>query len=311
MVDYFRIYGDAEALSTCVLDDPRHIVLFSARGHTAVVMNQLFDIDPVSAGKVVRAILASTPGVRRVRFNGSRVEFDAVPLPTRILETSCDVVIPLPSTVDAYLAGLSRGTRQKLRSYVRAFSRAFPDHQFKVYASREIDPPLVHRIVQMNRERMDAKGEACLHSRSSETQLAEFLRGTGFATAVIVDGHIVAGALGSRVGTQRYLHVQSFDNRFAEYHLGLVSLFKTIAHCIDDGDRALHLLWGKSEYKRRLGGVEEQVRAASVYRSQVWRFGALDDLARCLMWNWRRGRLAASRAAVLEWASSTLLHRSR
>lgn len=46
---YFTVYDGAKVLSTCVLSEPRHVVVFAVKGHTAAVMNQRFDIDPESA----------------------------------------------------------------------------------------------------------------------------------------------------------------------------------------------------------------------------------------------------------------------
>lgn len=262
VLEYFAIYDGAKTLSTCVLSEPRHIVMFAVKAHTAVVMNQLFDIHPESATRVVVSIFRSARRVKRVRFSGSRLEFTTLKLPSRELAVSCDVVIPLPPDVDTYFARLGRSTRQKLRNYAKHVAMAYSDHEFRVFGSVEIDEALVHRIIEMNRERMESKGEACLYSDRTEAQLAEFLRSSGFATAFLIDGVVVAGTLGSRLGTQRFLHVQSFDSAFAKQHLGWVSLFFTLTPCIDDGVSKLHLLWGKSEYKLRLGGVDVEEQCA-------------------------------------------------
>jgi hypothetical protein len=300
ILEYFDIYDGAKTMSTCVLSDPRHIVLFSVRGRTAVVMNQLFDIDAESAARVVRSIFKHVGQAKRVRFSGSRLDFAKLPFASRVLETTCDVVIPLPRTYEEYLAGLGRATRHKLRNYPKNFAKAYPDHEFRVFTSGMIDEGLVHRVVEMNRQRMASKGEVSLYSDSTEAQLAAFLRGgSGFATAVLVNGQIVAGTLGSCLGRQRYLHVQSFDDAYAAHHLGWVSMVLTLSECVRQGTTRLHLLWGKSDYKMRLGGVEEHVRAACVYRSRPWRLLFVDDVWRGVRWSWRRGPLASRRARVL------------
>lgn len=310
VLEYFTIYDGAKMLSTCVLGDPRHIVVFAVRGRTAVVMNQLFDIDLDSATRVVRSIFRSLRRVTRVRFSGSRVDFGAIALPRRVMEVSCDVVIPLPRDVETYLASLGRSTRHKLRNYPKNFALAYPGYAFRVYGPDEIDEALVLHIIDMNRRRMESKGEVCVHSEDAEVQLAEFLKGHGFATGVVVDGRVVAGTLGSRLGTQWFLHVQSFDNEFARQHLGWVSLFLTLTACIQDGASKLHLLWGKSDYKMRLGGVEEYVCAACVYRSRVWRLCALDDVMHGVVWSWQRGPLAERRTAAVGWLARRLRRRT-
>jgi hypothetical protein len=52
VLERLTVYDSAQALDACVLEEPRHVILFEVRGHTAVVMNQLFDIDWASAKRV-------------------------------------------------------------------------------------------------------------------------------------------------------------------------------------------------------------------------------------------------------------------
>ena len=298
VLDYFLVCAHTNDMSACVLEEPRHVVVFAVDGSTVVVMNQLFEIDPESAIRVARSIFRAAPRVKRIRLTESRLDLDTLPMPTRVLGAASNMVLVLPSDVDKYLAGLSRGTRQKLRGYARRLEKAFPTHRFRILGPSEIDASFVHRIVEMNRQRMASKGWVSSYRDEDEIFLMERARRHGFATTITIDGRMVAGTLGSRAGNQIYLHLQAFDNDYADYHLGLVTLYLTVSACIEGGVRKLHLLWGKSDYKLRLGCVEEGVQDGCVYRSPLWCNLSLQDAWRRARWRWRAGRAPAMLASL-------------
>ncbi len=207
------------------------------------------------------------------------------------------MVVALPDDLEKYLAGLGR-TRQNLRRYFRRFATSFPTYTFSTLRSSEIDHAFVHRMVEMNRQRMASKGWVSSYRDEDEAFLLERAQRHGFACAITIDGTIVAGTLSSRVGDQVYLHITTFSNEYFEYHLGYVVLFLLVSACIDAGVEKLHFLWGKSEYKMRFGCIEERVHDGFVYRSWIWWALSMDDIAKRTRWRWRTGRASAMRAAL-------------
>ena len=293
VVEYFRIFDGVTAPSACVLDEPRHIVFFSLSRSSATILNQLFDIDAPAASRVCRAIFRACPQVHRVRFNGCRLDPSPLGLPNRVLAYSEDTVIELEDDYTSYLAALGASTRKNLRWYTNRFAKAFPEHQVVVQECDDIPASLADEIVDLNRRRMEVKGEASSITNEYEARLQEFNRHYGFCTALLADGTLVAGTLGSRVGSEYYGHVQAFDPSYAKFRPGWLCLMHTIEESHARGVRRFHTLWGEADYKTHLGGSPQVLRALVVYRSRSHQLASVDDIVRAAVWHARRGRLAA------------------
>jgi hypothetical protein len=273
VVEYFRLFNGAISLCACVLDEPRHIVVFERHGHSVTILNQLFDIDERSARRTCEAIFRALPDVRRLRFNGSRLDVTRIGLPARLLALSTDVVIELPDDYDEYFRTLSPAMR-RLRSAGRRLKQAYPGYEALRFERNAITSQVVASVLNLSRERMTGKGDTWAYSTSDEARLVRLLQSFGMATLMVVDGKPIAGSLETRVGTECYGHVHGFDGRFAKYSPGLLCTLLEIDECIHVGVRRFHLLWGTSTYKARLGGKPQTLHAVSVYRSRLWR--ALD-----------------------------------
>ena len=184
------------SMSTCVLEDPRHIVVFAVDGRMVVVQNRLFDIDPESASRVIRSIFRALPRVRRILIEPVKTrpprDAPADSSHWRQLEHGRRPA-GRPREVPR---GLGQNTRQKLRRYFEAVrrrpSRRTPSA--RLVQARSI-PPFVHRIVEMNRQRMASKGWVSSYRDEDEAFLLERARRHGFALAITIDGTIVAGTL--------------------------------------------------------------------------------------------------------------------
>jgi len=298
VVEYFRIFDRATALSACILDDPRHVVFFSSSGPSATILNQLFDIDAAAANRVCRAIFRACSQVRRVRFNGCRLDPAPLSLPNRVLASSEDTIVELPGTYHDYLAGLGASTRKNLRWYTNRFAKNFPGHMVVVHQGTDIPAALAGAIITLNRRRMEAKGEASSITTAEEGRLLEFIAYHGFCTALVVDGCVVAGTLGSRVGREYYGHVQGFDPQYAKFRPGWLCLMHTLEESHARGVRRFHTLWGEAEYKTQLGGSPQVLRAISVYRSRIAEVTSVDDALRIARWHARHGKPAALASSV-------------
>lgn len=288
VVEYFRIYDEVTTFCACVMDEPRHIIAFTHAGSSAVVLNQLFDIDAASFRRVCGAIFRSLPRVQRIRFNGSRLDPMALGLPTRVVTRSEDVVLSLPNDYDAYFATLGSASRKNLRKHAQRFSAAYPDHRILVYERSEIPQAFAHAIIELNRKRMASKGESSLLTPDAEARILEFGRYYGLCLAFAVDDKIIAGTLGSLVGRDYFGDVQTFDPDYAKYGLGTLCMLQTMRECIGHGVQRYHLLWGRDEYKAQLGGEPEALCAFVAYRSAASRVAHADDALRAWRWPWRR-----------------------
>jgi CelD/BcsL family acetyltransferase involved in cellulose biosynthesis len=311
VAEYFRIYNGVTDLSLCIHEGPHHVVAFTHSGSSAVILNQLFDIDATSLQHVFGAIFQSLPRLQRIRVNGSRLDPATLPLPTRVLACSEDVVIALPSDYDSYFATLGASARENLRRDARRFAAAYPDHRVLVYERSEIPRTLSHAIAELHRRRMASKGETSLFTPDAEARNLEFSMSYGLCVAYYVGDKIIAGTLGSLIGHDYYGDVQTFNPDFAKYGPGTLCLLQTMRECIDREVRRFHLLWGRDKYKSHLRGEPQALCAFVAYRTATSRLTHVDDVLREWLWRsrqrpWmRRARTARARLARLLTGSST------
>jgi CelD/BcsL family acetyltransferase involved in cellulose biosynthesis len=293
VVEYFRIYDGVTRFSACIMEQPRHIVLFSHEGASATVLNQLFDIDPGSFARVCAAIFRTLPDVARIRFNGSRLDPSSLALPTRVVARSEDVVMDLPAAYDAYFASLGPASRKNLRKHSRRLAASHPGLTTRVYEREDIPKAKVNAIVELNRRRMASKGDTSMITAEDERRLTDFGRYHGLCVTFELDGKVIAGTLGTLVGGEYYGDVQTFDPDYHKFRLGTLCMLQTIRECIARGGARYHLLWGLDEYKSQLGGEPQWLCAFEAYRSVLARTAHVDDVLRATAWRWRRRPWAA------------------
>lgn len=280
LIDYFELYDRPTNLNACILDDPRHVVLFTRRGPDAVILNQLFDIDRAATYRVCRSILRAMPKVRRVQIRGFKIDPADTGLPFRTLWRDTDVVMPLPSSLEDYERQLGRSTRTHLHRYVNGLSKAAPGFTFEVSERSAISDELIRRIVEFNHARMRVKGKTSSIDKPHVQRLKEMLAGYGFAGVLRVNEEIIAGVLCTKVGSSYHAHVQGFqyDETYAKLHIGLLCTYLTVCAAIEHGGLQFDFGWGVTEYKTHLGGRPLTVYNASLHRSRLSRAVAASEI---------------------------------
>ncbi len=85
----------------CILEKPRHVLLFTGKGATVEILNKTFDIAPEDARRACQALFRAFPHVRRIHFE---VMFapSTLALPARVLHHTDHMVIELPETEEEY-----------------------------------------------------------------------------------------------------------------------------------------------------------------------------------------------------------------
>ncbi len=260
-------YADA-TLGVCVLEEPPTIVLLADRGRTVEVVNRLCGVSPATLERGARALYRAYPRAHLIR---AEVPFSADKLqtPARILVEQEDVVVHLPPAYDQFVATLSRATRKHTRNYRNRLQRDYPDHRLCVYEAADIPPDLLHHAIRLSRDRLRQHGRTSGIDATYEARLVELCHAFGFLVAVMIGDRVVAADLATRIGTHVYVHTGSFDPAFSRYELGWLTALGGIQEAVARGVRFYHLLWGRHEYKLRLGGVPQPLHIISIYRSSA------------------------------------------
>jgi hypothetical protein len=272
VAEYFDIYDRPKNVSTCQLDEPRHVVVFTVKGATAEILNKVVDIEPDAVERVTTAIFRAHPKVHRIR---AEIKFPPTELrrPARQLLRADDFVVALPATLDEYNQMIGSTTRKHLRQYGNGLARRHPDFALSTLERSEITPELVEQVIAWHLERMRAKGVVSMWEDTPDApdQLWRLLQAHGCALCGSIEGRCVAAQLLLFVGRDCWVHTVGFDSAYENEHLGLLMTSYSIAESIRRGCAQTHLTWGTDVYKRRLGAAPVPAYRVSIYRSRLWK----------------------------------------
>src|SRR5690606_1967060 len=83
-----------------------------------------------------------------------------------------------------------------------------------------------------------------------------------------IGGVICAGTILYEAGGEYYLDVLSHKSAYNDIGLGTLCCYLSICECIRRDGKAYHFLWGRYDYKLRLGGIERPLSNVMLYRSR-------------------------------------------
>lgn len=263
----------ASSINTYVARKGEQIVsllLYRVERGTVRVMNEGMRIGEEEIARFAAAIFARHRSVSVILFHAVAPSVTRLPYPWQRTGFSEDIVVSLPASTDEYLSRLGKATRKKIRQHLGKFKRVFPDMRFDIYRQAEASEQQVRDIIGLNRMRMAAKHKTALIGDEETRKLLHIVRTCGFVAVITADGRICAGAICSQVGKHYFSHVNAHDPAFDAFRLGTLSCYLTICEAIRQGGDEFHLLWGRSQYKYALLGVERSLDDVVVYRSRAW-----------------------------------------
>jgi hypothetical protein len=293
---HWRVYGGAEQASTFIARNNDSIVdllLFRIEGARSVVLNEMIVVDNAMVNRFAKTIFARYPSVRFVAFNAVRANVSrttsnshghghnqihhhhgaagsagAMPYPYQVVNHSEDIVVPLPSTVDDYLARFGKATRKNIKQHVARAQRDLSGFAFQVVCGADIVEEDLRAIVSLNHARMRDKGKVSYLDEAETQRLLRIARDRGAIATIRIDGRICAGAIYALYGSSYFSYVNAHDPQFDSYRLGTVSCYLTICDCIHRGGKEFHFLWGRYAYKYMLQGEHRDLSRVLVYRSR-------------------------------------------
>ncbi len=202
--------------------------------------------------------------LRAVFDRGTRLALDSLPVEAAddvesgLVSAGLDVtrvrheitaVLDLPSSYEAYLAGLDKKQRHEVRRKRRRFAEAFGP------ARLERTPDGLDMFVGFHRAAPGEKGEFMTPAMA---EFFERLLGIGFGIDVVLTetGHPVAAAIGVEDDDAYYLYNSAFDPTAAHASPGAVLVDLLIDRAITSGRRRFDFLKGDEVYKFRLGATD-------------------------------------------------------
>lgn len=268
----FRIHGGADRAVTFVArSGPRilSVLIYRIEGRKAVVVNQCFTLSDEEVSRFVRYIFRRYPAVDAVGFNFVENRLHGLPYPMLAHRCSEDFVLKLPESIDAYRAMLGKSTRNYVNRYLNKLKRDYPEHSFEILSGDQICEEDVFAVFEMNRVRMAERGLVYGFAPDYPARTTRLLRQTGMLCLLRINGSICAGTILYCVDGEVYLDVLSHKSEYREVGLGTLCCYLSICECLRRNAKVFHFLWGRYDYKLRLGGIERHLCEVTIYRSSL------------------------------------------
>jgi hypothetical protein len=275
---WFRIVDQTEPSGACILQDPRHVLLFRAAKDTVDVLNKAFPMAPADAGRACAALFRALPRARRIHLE---VLFPPaqLTLPKRALYWADDLVVDLPATVAEYTASLGKSTRKNLRNFENRLRRQCPDVTTETFVVGDRSEAVMALFLRWHLARLGGRGIVSGYESRAEqpAQVAALIGELGRAQVTTIEGSPAAIEFVFHVGREATLYAGSFDERFADLHLGFLSTYWAICQAIREGALRCHLLWSTDYYKSLLGAKPVRATRLSVFCTQLARVYSLRE----------------------------------
>lgn len=279
-VDWFETHDDPAWVGACVLEQPRHVLLFTGKGNTIRVLNKAFPIAPADAERACRAFFKVFTHVRRIHLE---VLFppSELRLPRRVLYSTVHMIVDLPETQEAYLASLSKRMRKHLRTYRNRLDHDFSEVKTEVFPSLgdERVPALFDELLRWKTDRFNARGEKTYWENDPRLirRFLALLERRGEVRLVTVDERTAAILFDFPVGDSMCAQESASDPDLDYYGMALMSDYWELCDALSRGFRTFNMLWGTEDHKARLGAVPRTATALSIFADQRSRLQSLDE----------------------------------
>ncbi|MGV3656237.1 MAG: GNAT family N-acetyltransferase [Noviherbaspirillum sp.] len=243
------------------------IFLFRRNKAAIRVLNEGMRTNAVELGRFADYAFGAWRDVDVIAFHavagcGGRLDF-----PTQCFNCSDDYILALPDSEQQYRASLGKSTRSYVNRYLNKLKRDFPSFTFQVYEEKAIPAQLVRDIVELNRTRMAEKGKVSAIDAAESERMVELAADCGLVCVASIDGRLCAGMICYRIRQNYFMAVIAHESAYNDYRIGTLCCYLGIGACIARKGREFHFLWGKYDYKSRLGGVQRELDDVLVYRS--------------------------------------------
>lgn len=263
---------DTSTYVVCNSSIPVTIFLVRSEKRQVRVLNAAIKISTDEIYRFSNFIFTEYKSVTTILFQSVRIDRIGLVFPSQQFNASEDIVLTLPRSAQAYLGRLGKSTRKYIKYHLNRPLRHFPTYRFKIYENEQIDERLIQDIIDLNTARMDGKNKVSTINETHRNWIIRIAKTYGFVGAATINGRICAGVICSRVGGNYFMHVIAHDPTYNEFRLGMLCCYLTIRETIARGGTEFHFLWGQSDYKYRLLGVQHDLENLVLYRSRTQYF---------------------------------------
>lgn len=243
------------------------LVLFNRDGAQVRVLNEVFAISANALTQFADAVFGHYHETQIISVRAAKLDAPPKHYLHLSAEMSDDYLLNLPATPEQWQQSLSSRTREKLRYYLRRAYQRTPGLTFRTLKVGEFNLAQIKQIIALNRARMHVKGKRFGMSAAEEYQVCQLMLERGQLSIIEIHGKLCAGLLCTRVGGDVFMHVIAHDPAYDDLRLGLLCCALTIEDVIRRRCQRFHFLWGRYDYKTRLGGERQALSRILIFRS--------------------------------------------
>ncbi len=244
---YGGLLGDGDRETVDALLAELHGSLASREGDV-VVFREL----PVGS-PLAEAVQEAAPALRQDRFATRSVHRE----------------IRLPTSLDDFLASLSKSTRDSVRRYRNKVDRELGDRlDVRVYDDLTHHDELVETLDAVAARSWQQGLGASFRDDAANRERTRLALSRGWlrACVVFVDGQPVAFWHGLTLNGRLISGIPGFDPAFSEYRIGTYALLRFVdSLCRDPAISVLDFGFGDAEYKRRFANAEWEEQPAMIF----------------------------------------------
>lgn len=254
---------------------------FRIAGSVAVIHGVLFSAEAELFSAVADTIFAMYPAVSVIKSDASFPTLGERSSRLVAARTkNVDYLLQLPGDLESYDRQRDKEFITRLKYKVRRFFRQFPEADFRIFEGQDISEDIVHKIVELNRERTARKGGQRCIDASYEARILQLAQRQGVAGVLFNNREVCAGTILYRWGDSVILEVVAHSHLYDKHSPGLICIYLGIGHFIRTGIRSYHFLWGDSDYKTEFGALPETLVGHLILRSwKSWRLAVRDVIS--------------------------------
>lgn len=272
-------HADEAHTSTYVVRNQGEVItvfLFQRIKGRVKVLNATITICAEEVCRFASYIFNRYESVGAISFEAIQPDISSLPFPFQRFNSSENIVLTLPDTVQAYMTKLGSSTRRTIRRHTEMLGSDFPSYRYQIYEKEDISERQIRDIIDLNTARMDGKNKVSTIDEEQKNWVIKIAKQHGVIGVATINDRICAGVICSRVGSNYFMHIIAHDPQYNKYKLGTVCSYLMICGAIANGSKEFHFLWGQGEYKYRFLGVRRDLDNLIVYQSRIRYFLKLD-----------------------------------